>query len=382
MPIAKGLIRYTRLFGALRLGQSPHLTACPKAGLGGYMLYVIAALEAWSVVFVVVSLHAFGHFIAAKLLGIDVSECAVGYGKTLCSRVVGGTVYCVKLVPLWVRVGWYRARSREARMSSTSDTQGEREGRFSERSLFVQATVILAGPLCSVLSAVLIAFLFFMIQGVDRELRGPIEIRSVLADSPAERAGLRAKDRLVSIDGQLVEGSHAVTMLISNSGGRALQLVIERPRGEFSLESATNAEFDRLSFQASPERISDHPTPDPRFLKGGYRLGIEMTPLPLETERFNVSLSAEGAIGVSRVVLTLLKNLVIARDVAEDSTAMSVFRFAKEPPELGIVTRVVLRWMFGLFAPSFLLGVINLLPLPFLDGGRLVRAMLSKRGGA
>lgn len=194
--------------------------------------------------FVVVSLHAAGHFIAAKLLGMRASECAVGYGKTVCSMVLGRTTYSVKILPLWLRVHWYgdlpRALSCGSSAHSAEATrvspQEERGDRFSERSLFAQATGILAGPLCSVLSALLIAFLFFMIQGVDRELRGPIEIRSVLADSPAECAGLRAKDRLVSIDGQLVEGSHAVTTVISNSGGRALQLVIERARGEFSLE--------------------------------------------------------------------------------------------------------------------------------------------------
>lgn len=76
----------------------------------------------------------------------------------------------------------------------------------------------------------------------------------------------------------------------------------------------------------------------------------------------------------------LLKNLVLPGDVGADLTAIRVVPLAKEPPELGIGTRVVLLWMLGLFAPSFLLGVINLLPLPFLDGGRLVRAMLSKRG--
>jgi regulator of sigma E protease len=196
--------------------------------------------------------------------------------------------------------------------------------------------------------------------------------------SAAERAGLRVKDRLVSIEGQLIDGSEAVTALVANSAGRTLKFVIERPREEPSSEASTNAQTDRLSFQASPEKIAESTVPEFSFPKEGYRLGIRVAPRAVETKRWNARLSAEGAIALCRYSLTLLRSLVMGRVVVEDLRERHVVRLANQLPDLGIAARVALLWTFGFFPPSFLLGIINLLPLPFLDGGRLFKVTLQR----
>lgn len=257
------------------------------------MLHLVSALYFWSIVFVVVSLHVAGHFVVAKLLGVRVSWCSVGFGRTLYSREIGETTYFLKVLPVWCRV---RVDGDTARV-------------------VVQSAVILAGPLCSLLSAWFIAFSIFMVQGVGKESRGPTEIKG----------------------------------------------------------------FDRLSLHVTPEKIPDSAPPMLGSSNEGHRLGIERTPFPVETARFNARLSAEGAIMLCQSTLTLLKGLIIPRNQPENLQAISgVVRLAKQPPELGIFTRILVVWMFGLFAPSFLLGIINLLPLPFLDGGRLVKAILRR----
>lgn len=214
-----------------------------------------------------------------------------------------------------------------------------------------------------------------MTRGVLENNPGPVAVTGVFPDSPAERAGLKKGDRIISINGQRVEGSSTVISTVRSSAGKDVELVLERATSEQEARPGTSSYSEQSTLLISPERAvaSDlSPIPD---TGDAYRIGISVEPLRSEARRFNVALSIRGTNSFLKLTLKLMKSLIFPKGLAISSERqrVEVVPLNERPQNSSILSNFVTMFAFMIVSPSIFLFAINILPLPFLDGGKIVR---------
>jgi regulator of sigma E protease len=173
---------------------------------------------------VLVVIHEFGHFLAAKLLDFKVTRFSVGFGRPLVRFHGRETEYQIALFPLG---GYVRILGEEPGDEVSPEDAGRS---FSARPLWQRLVVVFAGPAANLALPVVIYFAFF---AGHTELPAAV-IGDVLPGTPAERAGLEPGDRVVSVNGEKVRYWEDVESLIRDSAGRELRFRVRR--GERELE--------------------------------------------------------------------------------------------------------------------------------------------------
>ena len=289
-----------------------------------------------------VLVHEFGHFITAKMTGMRVDEFAIGFGPKLISRRHGETVYSLRAVPL----GGFNDI---AGMDPDSNTAGERG--FCSKPVLSRMIVILAGSAMNFVLPIVLFFAIYATLGTAKPATDPI-IGGVIQGMSAEQAGLKEGDRILSVDGQ---------------------------------EVATWKDFtDKLKGIEAGQNI---------LLR--YKRGVEVsevTVAPTFNEQENRVL-----VGVQSSIVyeskSLPESFTLAIDHTKEITTYmieGIVRLFKEPGQtenlagpIGIVQmsgQVAERGFVPLlnFAAllSINLGIINLLPVPVLDGGHFVNLFI------
>ena len=151
--------------------------------------------------------HELGHLLAAKLLGVQVPEFSLGFGKVLARRKFGETEYCLR----WFLLGGY---------VKTEDL-------FQERLALTRILVALAGPA----SNLLFAFLIFSIVSFVGLPQLTATIGQVFPGRPAAKVGLLPGDKVISVNGRSVTKWTEMTALVTEGKGRAVRLVVQRGHG-------------------------------------------------------------------------------------------------------------------------------------------------------
>jgi regulator of sigma E protease len=146
-----------------------------------------------------VILHEFGHFIVAKLLGIRVETFSVGFGKRLWGRRWGTTDYRLSLIPLggYVKLG---GDDSNAGIEEGNAEEIPARERFDLRPRWQKFCVGVAGPVMNIVTALAVPFVIALIVGV--AVMPPPVVKTVAANSAAERAGIKTGDRIVSFNGE------------------------------------------------------------------------------------------------------------------------------------------------------------------------------------
>jgi regulator of sigma E protease len=176
---------------------------------------------------VIIFVHEFGHFAVAKAFGMRVLAFSLGFGRRIWGFRRGETEYKVAALPL----GGYVKLSGEEESEASDDPRD-----FVNRPRWQRVLVYLAGPLMNaLLSIVLIAVLFTVGIDVPALQSIPSVVGTVSAGSPAAQAGLTAGDRIVAIDGHAVERWHDVAFAVMTSIGKPLALEVERGGERLSL---------------------------------------------------------------------------------------------------------------------------------------------------
>ncbi|EKP93648.1 putative membrane-associated Zn-dependent protease [Thermaerobacter subterraneus DSM 13965] len=284
-------------------------------------------------------IHELGHFWAAKRSGVLVHEFALGFGPRLAFVRRGETEYSLRLLPLG---GFVRMAGMQPDEEGLEDVPPER--RFLGRPLGDRVKIIAAGPLMNVALAIVLFALVFAVIGVP--VARPV-VGEVVPGYPAAEAGLQPGDRIVAIDGRPVESWDQVVAAIREAAGRPVQLTIQRQGRE-------------LAVQVTPRS-------DPRRPGTGV---VGIRPL-VETVRTGVveavSRGAQATWQVAAGFVTALVHMLTGRGGFDVIGPVGIGQQIGEAAQVGLSQVVLLAAIL-----SANLALVNLLPVPALDGGRLV----------
>ena len=184
---------------------------------------------------VLIFVHEFGHFLMAKRLGVRVLKFSLGFGPRLVGFRRGDTEYCISAIPLGGFVKMAGENPDEPRTGATDE--------FLSRSKWERFQVLIMGPLMNILLAVVLMALVLM-QGADVPSfqDQPPVIGTVLAGSPAERGGIKPKDRIVSVAGRATETWDRFFTAIASRARRNVAIVLLRDGREMTVHVVPDAE--------------------------------------------------------------------------------------------------------------------------------------------
>jgi len=295
---------------------------------------------------VLVFVHELGHFAVAKRIGVLVQRFSIGFGPVVFASQRGETEYAVSAVPM----GGY------VKMLGEEDEEEARtnpERAFSTQAVSRRAAIVFAGPAMNFVFAFVAYAVLFATVGVDLPSNQP-RVGGVSAGLPAERAGLKAGDRIVSVEGQPIETWEQLSKRILGSDGKRLTLVVERDGKTFPLEISPELQDNRTIFGEPAGQV--------------YRIGIEASH---EWEKVSpgraVVMAGEQTWNASVMVVTGLVKMAQGRvPLRELGGPIAIARAAGQQARAGI------RYFLSMLAfLSVNLAVLNLLPIPALDGGHL-----------
>ena len=348
-------------------------------------------LPAWLLIVPVLALlifvHELGHFATAKLFGIKVTEFGFGFPPRIFGIPFRGTVYSLNLIPLG---GFVKMVGEE----DPSDPDS-----FARHSVLKRLIVLSAG---SIMNFVLPVVIFTALLMLPHEalVGGSVVITSVAPGSPAEQAGLRGGDVILAVDGEPVISPGELVEAVRSRSGRPIELSLRRASRVMGLsQSPELATFDAVTVtpRVSPPRLrvvdevsdpsseiglSDARRYDPNLDVGdtmtqgaiGVMIGLANPKFGTKTEP--IWSAVPNAVRMIWSVLTFTWG-GITEGVATRSNPGIAGPVGIAHATGEVVEELGVSWVFHIAALlSVSLGVVNLLPIPALDGGRIVFVVL------
>ena len=308
---------------------------------------------------VLVFVHEMGHYLAARRCGVQVEVFSVGFGRELCGWTDrAGTRWKLSMIP----VGGYVKMFGEMQAYGSDDageagaalTPAEAAVAFDAKSLPKRAFVVAAGPVANFVFAIVVLSGMFMTVG---QPFTPADIGKVIAGSAAQRAGFKPGDTIVSIDGESIERFEQVIRAVQLHPGIPLQIGVRRDGHVIQLTAVPDV-LDRKDRFGNPQRIG--------------RLGIARTGTDMKLVRYDPATAVWRA---TRETYVLTDSIF--------SAIWQIVKGTRTAKELGGPIRIAQMsgdvWQTGfisvlMFATvlSINLGLINLFPVPMLDGGHLL----------
>ncbi len=321
-------------------------------------LYVVASLLVFTPI---VFIHELGHFLVARWCGIKVDTFSIGFGRELFGfDDRRGTRWRLSAVPLGGYVkftGDENAASVPDQETLDSIPEEEREGLFYFAPLWKRSSVVLAGPIANFILAIVI--IATLLATVGRPELAPV-VMEVQENSPAERAGIRDGDRILTINGRQMDTFTDIRRVVTLATGDELDIVVER-NGE------------QLSLVAIPERRE---TPD--GLGGTQRtgmLGIVGGGPGSEFifREFGVGEAVVEAVEETGAIiegtLKYIGRIFVGRESADQlSGPLGIIKISGDVADRG--GGLSLAQLAAILSVS--IGLLNLFPIPMLDGGHLV----------
>ncbi len=289
--------------------------------------------------------HELGHYSAAKLMGVYVEVFSIGFGKKLFSFQAWGTQWSISAVPLG---GYVKMKGQDdsdpTNISSDSDS-------YNSKTPIQRIFILLAGPFANFLLAFI---LYFGIALGGPQILSPV-IGKVVKDSPAMQAGLQTNDIVKSINTLSITTWKEMAESIQNSEG-SLDLVVER-----------NGFLEHIILTPKISQSTNmfNETIQKKMIGVGSAGVSHKLDLALGD---TLSYATEQTIFASTVIFTGLKKLLVGEVPAKDlGGVVSIVKLTSDATAAG--------WMSVLFFAALIsvnLGVLNLLPIPALDGGHIM----------
>lgn len=298
-------------------------------------MYVILALAMLSALVVA---HELGHFLAARACGIPVREFSVGMGPLLLSRKgKGGTQFSLRALP----VGGYCMFYGES--EDGAPKRDEHERAFAQEPLRSRLLTIVSGPLMNFLVALVVVVLFVSALGVQTVVPRVDEV-----EENARAAGLLSGDELVAVDGKAVTSTDDVVAAINAAGGAPVTLTVLRGGQEMELPIAPFYDGEAGRYRV------------------GFSFAVERTRIPLWQ---SVPFSVRYCVDCVGAIVDALAGIFSRGEGVEDVTGIvgTVYVIQDATRSGGVDMFLELLAMI-----SVNLGVMNLLPVPGLDGSKLL----------
>lgn len=313
--------------------------------------------------------HEFGHFIVAKKSGIRVDEFGLGFPPKLFGKKYGETEYTVNALPLG---GFVKIFGEDPDDESIQGPDKERS--FVHKPKYIQIAVLAAGVFFNVLFAWLLlstGFTLGMPSAIDETNRSETQnisvvVAQVVPDTPAEAAGLEVGDKIVSVSGALDDSAElspsGIAQFIGAREGQDVTVTVQR--GEETVE-----------LSAAPTTLDNVPQP---------ALGIAMAEVGTVSYGFFRSiyegfvLTFEMLIAVAIAIFTFLASaFTLQADFTQVAGPVGIVGLVEDASTLGFVNLLSFTALISLN-----LAIINLLPFPALDGGRILFVIIEKIKGS
>ncbi len=328
-----------------------------NSGIWSALTYVVPFLV---VLGVVVFVHEMGHFLVARFFGVAVDAFSIGFGPELFGfKDRHGTRWRVAAVPLGGYVK-FKGDENAASMPSCEElsrmTEEERRGNFHAKPVGQRAAVVAAGPAANFLLAIVILTFWFTFVG--KAILEP-RVETVEPGSAAQAAGIKPGDLIVAIGGSRVESFDEVQRAVMLNADTPLQVVVERDGQEVPLTATPRLEERKDRF-GNVMKI------------GLLGIGRPTKPEDVKIRRYD-PLSAFG-VGLSETWFWTKQPLVFIQKLvtgqASSDQLGGPIRIAQLSREVASVSVLELvRWIAII---SINIGLLNLFPIPLLDGGHLL----------
>jgi len=300
---------------------------------------------------ILIFIHELGHFLLAKANGVGVLKFSLGFGPALVRRRIGETEYRISAIPLG---GYVKMLGEDPSQEGDTFSPIDPSRSFAKKSLGARALIVAAGPVFNLLLAVVI----YIVIGWTGIPTIPPVVGQVMENTPAEAAGLMKGDRIVSIQGKPVESWEDISMIILEyAPGENIQFIIERDGTQFSLNASPVMTKDKNIFGEEIERpMIGISRSEEIIMKSlgffpGIGYGFTQTWNIIELTGIGVWKMIDGTLDLRE---SLGGPILIAQVSGE------TFRAGMLP-------------FFSMIAfVSINLFLINLLPIPVLDGGHIL----------
>jgi regulator of sigma E protease len=330
------------------------LSQIPGLGLLSYIIPFLVVLT------VVVFFHELGHFLVARWNGVRVDAFSVGFGPELWGRTDRhGTRWKISAIPL----GGYVKFHGDADAASTPDFHAgksmgaeERSYSFMHKSVGQRAAIVAAGPIANFILAIVIFSLIYTFVG--KPIADPV-ISKVQEASPAEEAGLKAGDIIRSVDGEQIRSFTEIPRIVAPNPGRTLNFVVER--------------------EGRQVRLAVTPRLEERTDQFGNRQSMGFIGISNDSEAANFRFEKLGPItsvgaAVTETWFIVTRTLGYLRDIVTGFQSADQLggpiRIAKVSGDVATLGPVALINLAAVLSVS--IGLLNLFPIPMLDGGHLV----------
>jgi regulator of sigma E protease len=296
---------------------------------------------------ILIFFHELGHFLIARLFGVGVEKFSLGFGPRLIGKKLGITDYRLSLVPLggYVKmVGEEPDEELDPKLLPLS---------FTHKHVLKRMLIVFAGPLFNILLAVLIFFVMAASVGI---LILKPSIGMVKEGSPAHQAGFQKGDVITAIDGTAVDSWEEMADLITHSGGRTLEITLSRPTGDVVLRVAPELTTTKNLLGEDIRR---------------YVIGIGTAGETYSRKLTFLEAAADSLRQTYNIVelMVVIVAKLLTGGISIDTVGgpIMIAQMAGDQAKAGVGS------LFQFIAViSVNLAVINLLPIPVLDGGHLL----------
>jgi regulator of sigma E protease len=318
----------------------------------GYLLPFIAALT------IIVFFHELGHFLVARLCGVTVEIFSIGFGREIFGwNDKHGTRWKV----CWLPFGGYVKFEGDANPTSFPQAEPESEltrtaGNFHGKPVWKRAAVVVAGPIANFILSILIFASVFAFAGIP--VNEP-RVGEVQPGSAAEKAGIKIGDLIAAIDGTKIETFSDIVKSVSFRGGEQLHVTIDRNGTPIELQIVAGILEESDGFGGTSKRgLLGISPPNVTSASPPRRLSIPDA----------ISQGTSETWRIVSVTFKYLGKLVRGQESSKQiGGAVSIAKMAGDAASSGVI-----RFAIFIAFLSTSVGLINLFPIPMLDGGHLV----------
>lgn len=303
------------------------------------ILYALLALS------FLIFFHELGHFLAARFFKVRVEVFSIGFGKKILSKKIGETTYCISLVPL----GGY------VQMKGQNDTDPNEKSfdldSYNTKAPWQRIIILLAGPFANLLLAF---FIYLAVANLGVPALSP-QIGTIVKDSPAYNTGLLEKDIVKEMNGQKIRHWNEIKPLISNSKG-FIDILIQRDNETLNIKLLPKLGENKNIFGENIQEKLAGVAPTYEIIKVFYT--------GFDSLKYSFDKTIESSIFMFKSIQKLVTGVVSPKQL---SGPIGIVEVSSKVSKKGLVQFLMLVALI-----SVNLAVLNLLPIPALDGGHIM----------